>query len=518
MQTLRKYLCWLFALNSLVFLVMAYFSVQRAIRLHFLFQHPSYVGLPAVFLLVAFTYGMTWWTFIKGKASGRGWGLAASLINILFFVLSFFLSVFHRHFAWGHALVVSVSHLWLILGVGIAGVIAFWRRYEQPDPAAKAKENVPIPGDGTSKLINKVAGILIYVFSIGAYIWWLHWYRTKGFTSRHDGLLEIILIGLIIATVHEFGHTVTGLALGMRLRAFVAGPFQWQIRSGKWEFKFNLAALLSGGGATGVVPATADLPRWRSVCMIAAGPLINLVTGAAALWAAFAVDVEAPVQAGGMLALFGAFSLTAFAGNLIPFATKASYSDGAQIYQILAGGPWGDFHHAMAVVGSSLVTPLRPRDYDIQAIQRAAGSIAQGPRGLLLRLFAYSYFLDNGRIREAGEALQEAEAVYHQSASDIPAELHTDFVFGSACVRRDAPAARQWWDRMEAKKPTRFNADYWRANSALHWIEGSLKEANEAWEKSNTLTQQLPEAGAYEFDRYCGSLLREALDKSAAAS
>jgi hypothetical protein len=136
---------------------------------------------------------------------------------------------------------------------------------------------------------------------------------------------------------------------------------------------------------------------------------------------------------------------------------------------------------------------------------------------LLLRLCAYNYFLDLERIPEAGEALREAESIYRQSASDIPAELHTVFVFGSAYVRRDAGAAREWWTRMEGKKPTRFNADYWRASSALHWIEGDLKEANEAWEKSNTLVQQLPRAGAYEFDRYCCSLLRQALDEVPAA-
>jgi len=69
------------------------------------------------------------------------------------------------------------------------------------------------------------------------------------------------------------------------------------------------------------------------------------------------------------------------------------------------------------------------------------------------------------------------------------------FVFGSAYLRRDAAAACEWWKRMEAKMPTCFNVDYWRANSALHWIEGNLKEANEAWEKSNALAQQLPKVG-----------------------
>jgi tetratricopeptide (TPR) repeat protein len=200
--------------------------------------------------------------------------------------------------------------------------------------------------------------------------------------------------------------------------------------------------------------------------------------------------------------------------NLVPLRIQGSYTDGAQIYQLLSDGPWGDFHRVAAVVGSSLVTPLRPRDYDIQAILRAAHIIKQGIQGLILRLYSYVYFLDTGNFSEAAQALQEAESIYHQSASGLPAELHTEFVFGNAYVRRDAAAAREWWARMEAKKPTRFNADYWRAVGALHWIEGNLKEANEAWEKANALAQQLPKAGAYDFDRYCCSLLRKALDEA----
>jgi len=248
--------------------------------------------------------------------------------------------------------------------------------------------------------------------------------------------------------------------------------------------------------------------------MVAAGPLVTLLTGALALWAAFSAKGDSAAQASVPLSLLGAWSLVLCAMNLLPLRTKGTYSDGAQIYQLLSHGPWGDFHLVVAVVGSSLVTPLRPRDYDIQAILRAAHSITQGTQGLLLRFYAYFYFLDHGRIFEAGEALREAESIYHQSASDIPAELHTEFVFGNAYVPRDAAAAREWWTRMEAKKPTRFNADYWRANSALHWMEGSLKEANEAWEKADALAQQLPKSGAYEFDRYCCSLLRKALDEA----
>ena len=71
---------------------------------------------------------------------------------------------------------------------------------------------------------------------------------------------------------------------------------------------------------------------------------------------------------------------------------------------------------------------------------------------------------------------------------------------------------------MEAKIPTRFNGDYWVARSALLWSENHLKEAEEAWQKGYALAQQLPKAGAYEFDRDRYALLRKALDESLSAN
>jgi hypothetical protein len=77
---------------------------------------------------------------------------------------------------------------------------------------------------------------------------------------------------------------------------------------------------------------------------------------------------------------------------------------------------------------------------------------------------------------------------------------------------------RGWWDGLQSKKTVQFSADCWRAKSALHWIEGDLEKANEAGEKSSALAQKLPQAGACEFSRDCGWLLRRWLDEAQLAA
>jgi glutathione S-transferase len=248
--------------------------------------------------------------------------------------------------------------------------------------------------------------------------------------------------------------------------------------------------------------------------MIAAGPATNLYTGLIALAFAWACSVSGGDNLDYVYPLgrFAAFSFVACIFNMIPMRSGNGYSDGAQIYQLLSGGAWADYHNVIALVGSSLVTPLQPRDYDIEAIQRASQTISKGQMGLLLRLYAYSHYVDSGQFSEADQALAHAEAVYKDSASGITADLHTVFVFGNAVVRRDAAATRLWWDRMIAKKPTRLNCDYWRAQAALLWIEGNLSKANESWATANAMAKLLPSAGAYEYDRTCCNLLRQAMD------
>src|SRR5260370_8511724 len=128
-----------------------------------------------------------------------------------------------------------------------------------------------------------------------------------------------VLFVFIIVALHELGHTATGLALGMKLGAFFVGPFQWRIRDGKWSFQFTPAAILSGGGATGVVPATADFPRWRTLCVVAAGPLVTLLTGTFALWFAFSTKSDSAAQAIAPLSLLDPWAFVLYPLILPPF-------------------------------------------------------------------------------------------------------------------------------------------------------------------------------------------------------
>ena len=338
-----------------------------------------------------------------------------------------------------------------------------------------------------------------------------------GLLTCHGSLLQITLVLLFTTALHELGHTAVGLALGMKLRAFIVGPFHWRIRRGRWTFKFLVGKVLLGGGAAGLVPTRTHQSRWHEIGMIAGGPLASLLTGLTFGALALTAPGHSYQGAWRLFALISTIGLLDFVVNLIPLRPEGLYSDGARICQLLKGGAWADLHRAISVVASTAVTPLRPRDYDMDAILRAQQSFTTGRHVVLLRLFASSYYLDRGDTRSAAAAMEDAEAAYRASPFDLPAGLHATFVFGHAYLRRDAVAARDRWERMETKKPDHLGVEYWLAKTTLLSIENRPEEAQEAWAAGEAIARDLPATGDDDFDRSRFAMVGQALNRALVA-
>jgi hypothetical protein len=183
------------------------------------------------------------------------------------------------------------------------------------------------------------------------------------------------------------------------------------------------------------------------------------------------------------------------------------------LYQIVREGAWAHFHIALAMVASSLVTPIRPRDFDAALLERAARSITQGEQGLLLRLFLCQHYLDLNQIPCALANLEAAEALYDQSTFDKPEDICAEFVFVNAFYKRDLAAAEAWWQRLESQHTVDPDADFWRARASLLWLRGERKEAREAWAHGHQLAEKLPAAGVYETTRLCFAQLYNAMEQ-----
>lgn len=514
MHSLRSWLSGLYAFVGATMLFNEFFllGLHRHQR-----NHPSgfsLLGLTVsaflpltgcLFLLAAASYWRKW-------RSGRVWCLSVGVMNLL-------VPVFVGYFLWRYgrgAIAATLTANGLLLGLGVIGILAFWRW----DPAADEKAPAPVmtsarPGDGTSTFLNRTyfAAGSIAVFLI--WMAWKQWAYKRGVPSPLllEGILQLTIAELAVVFLHECGHALCGIALGQKVLSFIAGPFQWRHIGGHWKFKLNPVGFLSTGGGTAVVAQRLGEPKWRELCMISAGPLVNFVTGVIGLWAASRTPDSSWERYCFLLAMFGSISLMAALGNLVPLRTNSGYSDGARIYQLLRGGVWAELHEVWRISAATAVTALRPRDYNIDALHRVmAAGIVEGPAELLLYLLAHSHYTDLGQLDRAGDELREAEKIYDGCAVQVPAELLPAFVMEEALAKRDAVRARLWWDRLEAKRPTRFNGDYWMARSALCWAEGNRDEARSAWIRAQEYLDRMPDVGTYAFDRESLALLKRGIE------
>jgi sterol desaturase/sphingolipid hydroxylase (fatty acid hydroxylase superfamily) len=444
-------------------------------------------------LVLSIVTGIAWWSLRKGWSSARGWGIAASLINLLLFPIGTI--------------------------VTIAGLMAFWRRSVVAEIAISPKKRLtPIPGDGTNKYSGSVLSVLQVALLMVAADLWYRWAERHGLASqvRWISILQIEAAIWVNVLCHELGHVFAGWATEMKLRAFVIGPLRFTLRSGKWGCEFNPAGLW-GGGAAGLAPTHLRDMRSRQAFMIAAGPVASLITAILATAVALTAPGHAWAPAWKFLSWLATFAWVSAIINCIPVRPQDQYSDGAQIYQLLSNGPWADFHMAFSMVASSAVTPLRARDFDVAVLNRAAAFMVTGKRGMLLNLFLYVHHCDCGRTEEGLRYFEIAESMYPQIASDLPADLHLEFVYANAYLKQDLAAAQLWWQRMEAKGKTSKKVDYWKARTSLLWLEGNIGEAREAWRKADSWARQMPAAGAYDRERDELAVLGAALDASETA-
>jgi len=538
MPTLRKLLASAFGtvalIAGLVSLGVTIPLLRPPYRFHSVFLHGELTpwlrlwstvltGLVMLLLLsppvLAGLYGMAWWTVKRAKPSARKWAIAAStailvhslpLLVVLVYIARYYPIV---HGGWWDLAILPA----LTLTLGILGLVAFLPRDSAAQPEAAVPAPPRIAGDGTSTALDMAATALAFAgYFAGIYLW-------ERWAAAHHiqfelGILATCLALFLTTVFHELGHALTGLALGMKLQGFHACPLEARNNGSRWQFKFTPAAF---AGSVTLVPRAARPSRWSDIGAIAAGPLTSLLVGAVAFQLAITARGRSYENALGFLAILATLNFIAFFVNLLPLRPDGLYSDGANIYQRLKGGPWADFRLAIAAVLSTTVTPLRPRDFEIERIQRASATFTHGRQAVLLRLMASSYhldryLLDRGELSAAIAAIADAEAAYDSAPWPITPGLCLTFAFRIALLQRDAERARIWWDRAEAQHPEK-KVEYWMANSAILFLEDHAAEARAAWEQASALAAQLPAAGDCDFDRDCCALLAQTQTESLAA-
>jgi hypothetical protein len=161
--------------------------------------------------------------------------------------------------------------------------------------------------------------------------------------------------------------------------------------------------------------------------------------------------------------------------TLIPGSTSGFLSDGGQLLALLRGGARAQGNQMLALLGGTMASGTRPREWDPALIERLLAFRKGSPEESPWNLYCYYYALDGGQIERAGEYLELA-LTQHQGYPSISRDaLFLEGAYFEARHHHNVPAAFGWLaesTQSHIEEQTRC-----RAEAALLWARGRFAEA-----------------------------------------
>ena len=291
----------------------------------------------------------------------------------------------------------------------------------------------------------------------------------------------ILPLLLLLSAVHEGGHLLAGRLVGFRVLACSVGPLRLQAhgpggRGVRVELNDEWGQAYWGAALS--VPVTWDNLGPRAAAMVAGGPLANLLLAGAL----GGLGRLAPVGslADLVLHLGAILSLIYFFGNIVPFRSRGSRSDGAWIRLFLTHGPAGERWCAMMALLKLSRGGQRPRDWDEGWIGRLTALDDGSLEDLLASNLAYFWALDRGDVA-AATAYHERVLAASRSP-ELPAAMRpvvfVELAFFEAYFRHDPVAARAYLDQGLVPGSLVERSHQLRAEAAVLLVEGRREEAH----------------------------------------
>ncbi len=461
--------------------------------------------------------------FFRGKRSGRTWAIACGVafvaLSIPIFAASAMLAYYSDRVSGGW-LAIPIFGL-IQAAAGILILVAFLPRDSADQLVLQETRPGRIKGDGTTRLSLIVAVVvMIGAMHLGTSLC-QNWARRVNLQTHWSFLhLQLILFGALALAiaVHELGHVAAGQMVGMKLLSFRIGPLHVALEDGRWKFVLPRSLKSMFAASVSMIPQNPLIySRWQAIGAASGGALANLVAGAIAALGVLTAKGSAYEAYWEFLGTAATINLAFFLVNLIPVQEAAAYSDGARIYQILTGSVVEDYRRIVAMAQATTVSALRPKDLDIQLIERIAATKTLSFDQPFLLFVACDYYFDNGQMEIASLKFREAEALLDLETT-YWAERCGDIVLRAACLLADRDMAAKWWQRSLFAKSFRPGKKNQFPACAYFVITDRLPEAEEAWRAEFERANRAPESGGRAFDLFYLGRLREMLDEATSES
>lgn len=316
---------------------------------------------------------------------------------------------------------------------------------------------------------------------------------------------------------HETGHLAGALAGRFNVLLFAVWPLKFYRTRDSWRVEFWATPLKTGfGGFVGAYPVGSDelVPRVKT--LIACGPVASVVlTLSAWIVARYTDDGSSwlPPQLK-VLALVAALHAIF---SLWPMSTRLGSSDGARLLELSRGGEKSERFASLLVLIGCSTAGKRPRDWDPELVQRAAGSMDDERSDAIAgQMMRYNWLLDTKRTDQAGSLLDWITPRIVTLRGKRAWELEK--IWFDARHRDTPPAAGALGSLAASGQSPSLRCAYFKTKAALDLLEHRYADAEIAARESAIESEKLADRGiAAALRDESEALLREATARAQAA-
>lgn len=221
----------------------------------------------------------------------------------------------------------------------------------EPSPRSRLRALLRL---GLNFALGAVFGALLMVFVLRVA-------GEHGLAVPAATLLALLVSGWLQLVVHEAGHAIAGVAVGLRPVALGVGPLRMERGAGRWQLR-RVPAIAGIGGFALLLPQGADPSPRAQVLYILGGPLANLLLALLVVLPILLLPLSGPVAAAGLS--FAAVGALIGLVNLLPFTTASGWSsDGRQLWSLWRGGREAEATQLMLRLSGMAMLGERPRDW-----------------------------------------------------------------------------------------------------------------------------------------------------------
>jgi hypothetical protein len=384
------------------------------------------------------------------------------------------------------------------------------------------KRNTLVISNTAPKKFKAILWILLEILlTVG--LWWLYGFLVVNiypgdlfFLTMGTGGFAFFLITLFLlfygATfIHECGHLLSGLIVGLRFQLFIVGSLritrkQHGKRGIRISFTQNRRPFRGHVGMV-IFQGEGITPHKRLV-LASGGPIASLLL--AIITAGFALLPDhLPALAAQVLLITAFLSTNVFILTIIPMRPRNGLpSDGAQILLFLKGGSAVERWSACQLLRKMTRTGQPLREWNLEVLQKAIALPDGSIDDIVGNNFAYYHALETGNIPEGQKFLERQLGALKSLPSLMRPSIALEGAYFEARYHSNPEAARVWQKQAQGGKID--HCTRLRVEAAILLAEGKKDEARNRLQEGLACVKDAVDAGSQRLEEaWLKDLLQE---------